>query len=174
MTVYKPAEDSFLLKDYISKLDLQGKNVLDMGTGSGIIALEMARQGASVTAADINLEAVEETQKKAEKQGLEVKVKQSDLFENIDGKFDLITFNPPYLPGEEGVGDEEIWLGGKTGTEVTEEFLDQADQYLAEEGFAFTIISTRADFEKLVEKYDLKILEKKQLWFENLLIARYK
>jgi len=37
------------------------------------------------------------------------------FFENVEGDFDIILFNPPYLPGEKGVGDEEIWYGGEKG-----------------------------------------------------------
>lgn len=174
MTVYNPGEDSFLLKNYISELDLEGKKVLDMGTGSGILALEMAEKGAEVTAADINPEAVENVSGKAKKEGLEIKVKKSDLFENIEEKFDLILFNPPYLPGEKGVGDEEIWHGGEKGIELTERFLDEIDKYLTEDGYALMVLSSRADYMSAVEEYNSEIVESKELWFETLYIARYK
>lgn len=174
MTVYDPGEDSFLLKNYISEIDLEEKNALDMGTGSGIIALEMAKKGAEVTAIDINPEAIEEVSRKAEEEELEIKVKESNLFENLEEKFDLIVFNPPYLPGEKGVGDEEIWRGGEKGIELTERFLDETDNYLTEEGYALLILSSRAEYRSVVEDYNLEIVESEDLWFETLYIARYK
>jgi release factor glutamine methyltransferase len=174
MTVYEPAEDSFLLKNYISELELEGKKVLDMGTGSGFIALEMAEKGAEVTAVDKNLEAVKTVDRKAAEKEIEIEARESDLFENVEQKFDLIAFNPPYLPGEKGVGDEEIWRGGEKGTELTERFLENIDSYLTEEGYAVVILSSRADHERITEKYELEILRTEKLWFETLFLARYK
>lgn len=174
MTVYEPAEDSFLLKNYIQGLDLEDKKVLDVGTGSGIIGLTMAERGAAVTAVDINPEAVEVTKRKAEDEELEIDVRESDLFENVNEQFDLIVFNPPYLPGEKGAGDEEIWRGGKKGVELTERFLEDIDRYLKEEGFALLIISTRAEYEQLMDEYDLEVVDEEELWFETLLLIRYK
>jgi release factor glutamine methyltransferase len=174
MTVYEPAEDSFLLRDYISELELEGKKVLDMGTGSGVIALEMAEKGAEVTAVDKNPEAVKTVDRKAAEKEIEIEARESDLFENVEEKFDLIAFNPPYLPGEKGVGDEEIWRGGEKGTELTEKFLENIDSYLTEEGYAVVILSSRADHERITEKYGLEILRTEKLWFETLFLARYK
>ncbi|MFT4892836.1 MAG: release factor glutamine methyltransferase [Candidatus Nanohaloarchaea archaeon] len=173
MTVYEPGEDSFLLKNHVSELELEGKKVLDMGTGSGILAIETAEKGGEVTAVDINPEAVEKIRSKAEEKGVEIEIRQSDLFENVEDKFDLITFNPPYLPGEKGIGDEEIWRGGETGVELTQRFLEKIDSYLTEEGSALIVLSDRAEYEELVEGYGLEIVERKQLWFETILVARY-
>jgi release factor glutamine methyltransferase len=174
MTVYEPAEDSFLLKNYIQELDLEGKKALDVGTGSGIIGLAMAERGAEVTAIDVNPEAVEETKRKAEEKEIDIEVMESDLFENVEAEFNLITFNPPYLPGEKGAGDEEIWRGGEKGIELTERFLEEIDKYLHEEGFALLIVSTRAEYEQLMEEYELEIVDEEDLWFETLLLTRYK
>lgn len=176
MTVYTPGEDSYLLEKFLEELDLEGKKVLDMGTGSGILAVKAAEKGADVTAADINSEAVEEARENVIQEGLEDRIDfvQSDLFENIDRTFDLITFNPPYLPGEKGVGDEEIWHGGEKGIELTEEFLSQARNHLTESGECLIIISSRADSEALVEEYSLEIVDERNLWFETLYLARFK
>lgn len=174
MTVYEPAEDSFLLRDFVSELDLEGEKALDMGTGSGVIAVEMANQGADVTAADINPEALEVTRERAEEAGVDIDFVESDLFEDIEQEFDVITFNPPYLPGEEGVGDEEIWLGGEEGTEVVSEFLEKVDNYLRPGGEAYVILSSRSDYEELANEYDLEIVDTEKLWFEELFVAKHK
>ena len=173
MTVYDPAKDSYLLNEVISGLVLEGKKTLDMGTGSGIIAEEMAEQGAEVTAADINPEALEETERKAGEKELDIRTVKSNLFEDINGQFDVIAFNPPYLPGEEGVGDEEIWRGGEKGTEVVEEFLEQVDEHMRDGGAAFMVLSSRSEYGELVDRFELEIVESEKLWFEELFVAKY-
>ena len=159
MTVYTPGEDSRLLKDFISGLDLQGKKALDMGTGSGVIAVKMAEKGASVMAADINPEALEEVEERANQAKVKIKTVESDLFENIEAKYDIVTFNPPYIPGEQGIGDEEIWRGGETGVEIARSFLEQVDDYLSEGGEVYLILSSRSDYEEVVEEFGLEVVD---------------
>ena len=96
--MYEPREDSFLIEKYVKKL-VSG-NVLDVGTGGGILALAAKVKGCNVLAVDIDKESVEYCKKK----GINSFV--SDLFENVSGKFDWIVFNPPYLP-EDPAEDEE-------------------------------------------------------------------
>lgn len=174
MNVYTPAEDSFLIRDYLTDLNLEELKVLDMGTGSGVLAIEMAEKGADVTAADINPEAIAKSREKARQRHLEIEFVRSDLFENVEGKFDLITFNPPYLPDGSSSSGGETWQGGKTGIEITSKFLDQVDSYLEEDGYALVIVSTNADHKTLFKEYSLEKLDERKLWFETIILARYK
>lgn len=75
-----------------------GLRVLDMGTGSGVSALLAARAGSDVIAVDINPEAVACAQANAERNGLDDRITflQGDLFEGVEGDFDLIIFDPPF------------------------------------------------------------------------------
>lgn len=175
MTVYQPGEDSLLIKEYLEELNLEGKKVLEIGTGSGILALTAAEQGAEVTAVDINTEALERAREEAEERDLDIDFVESDLFGNVESSFDLIIFNPPYLPREEeDLGDEEIWSGGKKGIEVSRKFISRVDSYLGDEGEALLLLSSKAEYEELVEEYSLEIVEEEKLWFEVLYLARYK
>lgn len=175
MTVYKPAEDTYLVLNYLEGLKLGDMEVLDMGTGNGEIAIKAAEKGAKVTAADINTEALEYAKEKAEEKGLQDKINfvETDLFENIEGKYDIIAFNPPYLPGQQGIGDEEIWRGGEKGTEVTERFLEQVRPYLTDSGRALLVLSSLADIEGLKERFDLEKVGSQELWFEELELVRF-
>ena len=92
--VYEPEEDSYLL---IESIKIEGRKVLDMGCGCGIVALHLAKNGCDVVAVDLDKKAVENTIKNAEMNGLKIRCFKSDLFENINEKFDMIVFNPPYL-----------------------------------------------------------------------------
>lgn len=168
--IYEPREDSYLFKEYIEGLNLEGKECLDMGTGSGILARAMIESGAEkVTAVDKNPEASMEVPEKA-------KFVESDLFEKLEGSFDLIVFNPPYLPEDQDKGLEgnETWRGGEKGTEVTERFLYQAFKHLSEGGKIVTMLSSLADFEDMKGKYDFEVVEELNLSFERLYLIEMK
>lgn len=175
MTVYEPGEDSFLLKEHLEEMALEGKKVLEIGTGSGILAFTAAEKSAEVSAVDINTEGLERAREESEERDLEIDFIESDLFENIEGLFDLIIFNPPYLPREKkDIGDEEIWSGGEKGVEVSKKFLRQVNSYLEDEAEALIVLSSKSEYEELVKEFSLEIVEEKKLWFEVLYLARYK
>jgi release factor glutamine methyltransferase len=79
---------------------VRGKRVLDLCTGTGAVALAAARQGAaSVTAVDLSTRAVLSARANAWRAGLQVDVRQGDLFEPVIGStFDVVLVNPPYVP----------------------------------------------------------------------------
>ena len=78
-------------------------SVLDIGTGSGAIALALAkaRPDWSVTAADISQEALELASENAKNQNLQIFLKKSDCFTEISEKYDIIVSNPPYISRED-------------------------------------------------------------------------
>jgi release factor glutamine methyltransferase len=71
---------------------------LDMGTGSGVNAILAAAKSSDVTAVDVNPHAVEAARENAEANGVaaRVRVLESDLFDRVDGAFDLVVFDPPF------------------------------------------------------------------------------
>ncbi len=78
--------------------------ILDIGTGSGAIAITLSKHlNCHVLATDISLKALEVAKKNADRNNVKVNFKQSDLFENIQGKFDLIISNPPYIAKDETI-----------------------------------------------------------------------
>ncbi|MCZ7363041.1 MAG: methyltransferase, partial [Candidatus Methanoperedens sp.] len=94
--VYEPAEDSFLLADAALSEVRNSDRVLEVGCGSGIIsAVIKANTKASVVGIDINPFAA----RCSKENGIEVI--RGDLLSCITGEFDLIIFNPPYLPTNE-------------------------------------------------------------------------
>jgi len=158
--VYEPAEDSFLLIDAL-KIN-PGDNVLELGTGCGLIALECARLGANAVCTDINPFAVQLAEHNFEKNRHMLKgsieIRKGDLFSVIkEGElFDCIIFNPPYLPTPK---EEKInkWFdiatdGGKDGLKVTKRFIEGVKKYLSENGCAYFVFSSLSDRSKL-EKY---------------------
>ncbi|MBI4014740.1 MAG: methyltransferase, partial [Candidatus Aenigmarchaeota archaeon] len=103
---YYPEEDSLLLAEEARKAAKPGMGCLDMGCGSGIIAIMMAKKGAIVTATDVSKDSIAATRKNAIANDVAITAVESDLFAAVRDKYDLIAFNPPYLP--EGEGDEYL------------------------------------------------------------------
>ena len=177
MEIYQPAEDSYFLSEVLTNY-LSGKSkqirILDMGSGSGIQAQACKQLGFNnILTADINKEAVENLKK----QGF--KSIHSDLFLNINKKekFDLIIFNPPYLP-EHKYDQEKDTTGGKKGFETIIKFLKQAKKYLNKNGDILLLFSSFSQLKIIIEKaeslgYKLKELSSKKLFFEELYVYEF-
>ncbi len=96
--VFPPQPMSQLLGRAVCAEALPGERVLDVGTGCGVNAILAARRGARVLAIDVNPAAVRAAQRNAASNGVAdlVECREGDLFEGIDGRFDLIVFDPPF------------------------------------------------------------------------------
>lgn len=162
--VYEPREDSFLLQKFV-KIHARGK-VLDVGTGSGIQALTAVENTKDVTAVDSDPEAVAVTRAKG------IHAFESDLFSAVQGTFDCIIFNPPYLPKEEGY-DELAITGGKYGYEILERFFKEAKQFLNKDGKMLIVFSTiTGDIEFLLRQhgYVFEKLGEESFFFEKVFV----
>jgi release factor glutamine methyltransferase len=177
--VYPPSEDSYLLLDSIKVA--KGSFVLDMGTGTGILAIAATLLGASrVVAIDINPFAIKCALKNAISKGLENQIATlagnlfSPLQENTE--FDVILFNPPYLRTKksEYKGDwlEKSWAGGRNGRVIINQFISKMPAHLKLEGVAFILLPSRgisATIRKLRQmKMNATVVAKRNLFFEEL------
>lgn len=170
---YAPREDTFLMLEALADLRLQGVRVLDVGTGSGMLAAYCVSRGADVTASDIDATAIEELKSVAGQLGITLKLISCDLFSKIDGHFDIIVFNPPYLPSHEF--DDRTVDGGKHGTVVINRFLDQLGPHLAEDGFGLILTSSLNDPEQLEMSHpdlSFETLRQQSLFFETLYVLK--
>ncbi|MBT4165684.1 methyltransferase [archaeon] len=178
MSIYQPAEDSYLLqKELITFLKNKPKTIkiLDMGTGSGIQAKTCIKQGfKNTTAADINPDAIKNLKK--------IKTIQSNLFSKIPKqKFDLIIFNPPYLPLDkrEPKDSQLNTTAGKQGYEIILKFLKQSKPYLNKDATILLLFSSLSQPKIIKQKakelnYSLTKLAEQSLFFEKLFVYQIK
>ena len=171
--VYAPGDDTFLMIDAIDTLSAERKKVLDLGTGSGILGLYCALRQADVTGADVDELAIRHTADAARLLGVDLKLVVSDLFSNIPGQFDLVLFNPPYLPSED-IRDGTV-DGGSGGRDLIIRFLEELPGHLRKDGIAFLLVSSLNSPHILREGYnnfEFSTIAKRALFFEELEILR--
>jgi release factor glutamine methyltransferase len=141
-----------------------------MGTGSGIQAVTAAKKSTvkHVVAVDINPIALDNARKRAIEEGVDAKIEfvESDLFENVEGKFDWIIFNAPYLPAE-GF-DDLSWEGGIQGKEIILRFLEDAPNFLSRGGSILLVYSSLTSLPDFNSSLKVIVLEEAPLFFETL------
>lgn len=168
-SVYRPAEDTLLIMEHM----IPGNKVLEIGCGTGIISIYCAKMGRAVTCCDISEAALDCTEKNMIRNKVAIDVINSSLFDNINGKFNTIVFNPPYLPVEDRIEGAEQWNGGKEGFDVIRPFLKKAMNFLEPDGSIFIILSSLTDIGKLISefpKYTFKLLASESYFFESIFL----
>jgi len=147
-------------------------NILDIGTGSGNIAITLAKEikNSKIIATDVSEKSIKIAKKNADRYKVENKIKfiKTDLFPKKNIKFDIIVSNPPYIPEREIENLEndvkkEPYIalnGGKSGMEFIERILNNAGKYLSNNGFLILEIGyNQSKFLKNKKFNDLKIIE---------------
>ncbi len=170
--VYNPSDDSYLLLKVVEVLP--DGSFLEMGTGTGLVAVHAANLGAKVTAVDINPHAVDCARRNAARNNVRLEVVRSDLFDKVPGSFDVIAFNPPYLPGEttSTTWIEKAWSGGNEGSEVATRFLQDAWRHLNPGGRIYMILSSIGGLMSVLkaakERYSAEMLIEQRMFFESI------
>jgi release factor glutamine methyltransferase len=125
--VYKPLENEQACAEYCRA----GDRVLDLGCGSGVNTVFCAPIAREILAVDISASAVKNTEENCRRHGLNnVTVRQSDMFTRVEGKFDLILANPPYIAAE-FEGEEQQFA---TSVRYLPMLFAQVGEHLAEGG----------------------------------------
>lgn len=182
--VYTPLEDSTMLADAVTKY--AHGDVLDMGCGSGIQGITAAKNKkvTKVTCVDFSPHALRAAKANAKANKVDKKIKfiKSNLFDKVHGKFDVVVFNPPYLPVDEmDAGIEEFtlatWDGGIDGRKLLDPFLQQFEKHLKPKGILLLVQSSLNNPKKTNEvlkqkKYKVKIVNEQKFFFEELIIIK--
>ena len=156
--------DYNILSKTVLKEVKQTDKVLDMGTGTGVQGLVAASKSGDVTAVDVNPFAVECAKLNREINNLSSRltVKQSDLFENVSGKFDVIIFDPPFRwskprdEWEKSCADENY--------ATMNAFFEQAKNYLAPDGKLLIHFGTSGDLSYLKQIIQKNGYHRKQIF----------
>ena len=136
--------------EYIKSINKNNIKILDLCTGSGIIGItlqkELESKSLEVVASDISEEALKVAKENAIMNEAEVKFIQSDIFENINEKFDIIVSNPPYIAYNDKIIMEDNVLNydphlalfaEEDGMYFYREIVENAKEYLEEDGIVF-------------------------------------
>ncbi len=209
--VYYPSDDTYLILDYfkknISEKSFDGlkiediKNILEIGTGTGIIAIFLlylseyySNFNPKIHASDILKEALDCAKINEKLNNFEGQIEffHSNLFNSFPEKtrhlFDVIIFNPPYLPSSNLIKNNEnklnidhSWNGGKEGYDVLLDFLKVVKNYLkitpGKTSYIYFISSSKSNLNmlklKLIkEEFKNTILDKKHVFFEDIYLNR--
>jgi release factor glutamine methyltransferase len=171
---YKPAEDTFLLADAIKRYS--NKITLEIGVGSGYVTAEICKRNTFVVGTEIDKKVLKDAQTR-------LKSLNFDNFELVlcDGAsafreecFDLIVFNPPYLPSEK-ILDRTI-EGGKEGIEVTRRFIEQSLRIISKSGSIVFVLSTLSNYNKIIKRlkrmnFKVRKIGKRKLFFEEIFVV---
>jgi release factor glutamine methyltransferase len=156
--VYEPAEDTFLFAENLTVQE--GERVLDVGAGCGLLGILAAKKASSVLAIDLNPYAIRCAKENAKLNGVHAKMGfvQASLFSALNPtvKFDLVLFNAPYLPSEEGEESSWIgraWAGGANGREVVDRFIWEVPTYLNSAGRVLLMQSTLTGVEETIQAF---------------------
>ncbi|WP_094227009.1 HemK2/MTQ2 family protein methyltransferase [Methanolobus psychrotolerans] len=178
--VYEPAEDSYLLADAALELVKDDMNVLEIGTGTGFVsAVLKANRNIGLVATEINPCAASCAKSNS------IDVIRTDMFTGLKSnhQFDIIIFNPPYLPTSE---DEKIpgWLnyafdGGFDGRKDIRPFMEHVSAYLKPKGIVLLLVSSLTGIKEVRKEMELhgfnsQVIASKKCSFEKLVVIKGK
>lgn len=156
--VFRPRSDAWLLAELLPSRLPPRTAALDVFTGSGVLAVAAGRAGAAtVTAVDVSRRAVACARVNGRLNGVAVRALRGDLFAPVAGEsFDLITANPPYLPGVGGGlpagGAARAWEGGRDGRALLDRLCAEAPRYLRPGGELLVVQSSLVGVDETLDQ----------------------
>lgn len=162
-----------ILLRFLDTLTLRDKKLLELGCGSGLLALSAAQKGATVTASDINPTAVETLRKNAATNTIDIRVMHSDLFGAFgDEQFDVILVNPPFFPKNPVAEADYAWYCGAQ-YEYFQRLFSTGPPFLGKDGILYMILSEDCDHQRILGMAATQgwkntiVYEKRNAWEKN-------
>ncbi|MBL0032794.1 MAG: methyltransferase [Bacteroidetes bacterium] len=174
---------SFML-EFLEFMNFSKKKVIEIGSGSGLISIVAAKEGANVTAVDICPLAIENTKLNVSLNSEiindypgSVEVFESDLFGNVKtGVFDILIVNPPFYPGVARKPSDHAWYAGKD-FEYFQKLFVQCKEHMDSSSEMYMVLSEDCNFTKIFglakeNSLTIKAVSVKQFLTENLYIFK--
>lgn len=161
----------FLLK-HLLLFPIKKKSLLEVGVGSGFIAINAAKAGAVVTGIDISLAAINNSILNAANICVAVQFIQSDLFSKLQiQKFDFIVVNPPYFKKNPIIETEYAWYCGENG-EYFSNFFKELKNFTHVNSIVLMVLSEECDIdfiknEALKRNFTFNKIKQKRFWWES-------
>jgi len=164
---------TFALKNAIDKQVRNGQSVLEVGTGPfAILSIYIAKKKEiEVTAVDVSEDFIENAKKTAKYNGVSINFLESDLLSNVNDSFDIVFFNPPYLPREYARQIRRkkssrclrsIFNGGPNGCETIGRFLEQVSAVMHKNSKVLLGVNkwfvNAEKIKELIRENDLKLI----------------
>ncbi|MES2154496.1 MAG: HemK2/MTQ2 family protein methyltransferase [bacterium] len=181
--VYVPSDDTFLLAKAVAQEVVPGQRFVEVGCGAGLVSLVAAHAGAAVTATDLNPHAIATARHNARENHLGMDVVQADLLAGLSGPFDVVAFNPPYLPT---APDEVVpgplnlaFDGGKDGNGTVLRFAQQLSRLAHRPRTVLVVHSSLSDPGPLAAAmaalgYTCDVVLEENHFFERLAVRRFR
>ncbi|MFF3469088.1 HemK2/MTQ2 family protein methyltransferase [Streptomyces sp. NPDC001984] len=179
--VYAPQADTRLLRRAMRREGITSRtDVLDLGTGSGVLAVEAARLGGRVTAVDISWRAVAAAWCNALLNRQTVRVRHGDLASAVPGRrFDLVVTNPPYVPApyEDPRGTARAWDAGADGRLLIDRICDTAPAVMRSTGTLLIVHSDLCGVDDTLARLTRaglrpEVVDRARLPFGRVLLSR--
>jgi release factor glutamine methyltransferase len=167
--MYLPAEDTLLLRKALE--GFKGDACLEIGFGSGVVLRDMAARFRLAAGTDIT--GLEESES-ARSPGIDlVLANKATCFR--DQVFDLVFFNPPYLPSQ-GIEDKAV-DGGRGGIEVANSFLEDGLRAMKTDGAVVALMSDKGDLRSFVDRCEksgaeIEEIAQEKLFYERLVVFK--
>ncbi|PWT98996.1 MAG: methyltransferase [Bacteroidetes bacterium] len=167
-----------ILLNQIKRLDLQDRNFLELGAGTGLISIVATKLGANVTATDINPEAIQCLRKNRECNNVNFTVIRSDLFASVPPQeFDVIAINPPYYKRNPANSAEYAWCCGENG-EYFQNFFGEVGKFCRPDSIILMVLCDGCDIDMILHMAKIKgfrfeCLERRQNLLEKNFVFQF-
>ncbi len=168
--VYRPAEDTLLIASVAEEIS-KDVSALDIGTGSGVLAILLGMRGVYTVGTDISWGALAWASRNILRNGVDgyVDLVLADGYEAFRCGFGLVLINPPYLPGDPSTMVDSQFLGGEGGVETLSRVLDRLRGCGSE---VYVVVSSLTRYEEILDRYGGRIVDKMDMGGEELLLLR--
>ena len=161
----------FILR-YLNDQPIAKKSLLELGCGTGLIAVTAAKAGAYVTASDLSLKALENTKYNAHLNQVFIKIVYSDLFDSIDKvPFDWIVINPPYYARQPENDRDLAWYCGKN-FEYFRKLFESLNNYMHSQSNVIMVLTKGSDIATIERiaadnNFELELVKENDVFFDG-------